>query len=445
MAQTGTARNAMLRLSALVGERTIFENDGYRRLWISRLLSHTPTNAIVYTMLLLVVEATGKAFSSSLFVVAYIAPSALLGTISGAMVDRVPKSVLLAGTTAARGALCVLLALSTDSVLMIYVIAVLFAVASQFSGPAEAAALPAVVPADQFTAANSVNNLGGLVSQAAGLVVLPAIFLKTVGPEALAIACAVMFGVATFNFLLIQGLRGPVSTVDMTIEDAREKFAQAWTRLSLDSVSYVSTVIVVLSSTTGLVVITLLPRFATQVLGVSAENAVFVITPAAAGVWLALRFVRRMSGRVSPWWSIGGSFGALIVCVALLSFVRPIGSTLVTWNILGLFDPGPLGEGTARIMITMVLAAALAFAFTFVNVIGRSIVNERIPIEMQGRVFAGQAVLTNLASIPPILLTGFLADVIGVPPVFFFVAILCAMSALFFSARNLAMPSRTAY
>ena len=445
MADTETARSAMLRLSALVGERTIFENDGYRRLWISRLLSHTPTNAIVYTMLLLVVEATGKSFSSSLFVVAYIAPSALLGTISGAMVDRLPKSLLLAGTTAARGALCVLLALSTDSVLMIYVIAVLFAVASQFSGPAEAAALPAVVPPDQFTAANSVNNLGSLVSQAAGLIVLPALFLKTVGPETLAIVCAVMFGLATFNFLLIQGLRGPVSAVDMTIEDAREKFAQAWTRLSRDSVSYISTVIVVLANTTGLVVVTLLPRFATQVLGVSAENAVFVITPAAAGIWLALRFVRRLSGRVSPLWSIGGSFAALIAGVALLSLVRPMGSTLEAWNILGLFDPGPFGEGTARIIITMVLAAGLAFAFTFVNVVGRSIVNERMPIEMQGRVFAGQAVLTNLASIPPILLTGLLADVIGVPPVFFFIAVVCAILAVIYSARNLAMPARTAY
>src|SRR5688572_29285047 len=150
-------RAAMLRLSALVGERALFENDAYRKLWIARLLAHTPGNAVVYAMLLLVVNATGKSFSSSLFVAAYIAPSALLGTVSGVFVDRLPKGVVLAATSGVRAGLCVLLAISVDNVLMIYIIAVAFAVAAQFSGPAEAAALPAVVEPEDFTAANSVN------------------------------------------------------------------------------------------------------------------------------------------------------------------------------------------------------------------------------------------------------------------------------------------------
>ena len=115
-----------------------------------------------------------------------------------------------------------LLAISTDNVVVIYVIAVLFAVGSQFSGPAEGAALPAVVPAEDLTAANSLNNLGSLISQIAGLMILPAVFLKTVGPEPLAIVCAVMFAAAAFNFLLIDGLGGAV-TIDAGVDrgDAR--------------------------------------------------------------------------------------------------------------------------------------------------------------------------------------------------------------------------------
>ena len=114
-------------------------------------------------------------------------------------------------------------------------------------------------------------------------------------------------------------------------------------------------------------------------------------------------------------------------------------------NPLGIFDPGPFGQSTARIMISSVLGAGLAFAFTFVNIVGRSIVNERIPKEMQGRVLAAQNVLTNLASIPPILLTGLLADAAGVSPVFFLIAIGCALTAAYYAARNLAMPARVAY
>src|SRR4029079_1671832 len=157
------------------------------------LLSHTPVNSVVYTMLLLVVDATGKSFASSLFVVAYIAPTALLGTVSGVYADRLPKGLVLAATNALRAALCVLLAVSTDNVLIIYVIAVLFAVGSQFSGPAEGAALPAIVEPADLTAANSLNNLGSLISQIAGLMILPAVFLKTVGAAPLFIICAGMF------------------------------------------------------------------------------------------------------------------------------------------------------------------------------------------------------------------------------------------------------------
>jgi hypothetical protein len=158
-----------------------------------------------------------------------------------------------------------------------------------------------------------------------------------------------------------------------------------------------------------------------------------------------MRLVREVSGRVSAAWSVGGPFAAMVVVVVLLAFVAPFGDALQDINPAGVFDPGPFGETTARIMISSVLGAALAFAFTFVNIVGRSIVNERIPREMQGRVLAAQTVLTNLASIPPILLTGLLADVIGVSPVFFLIACAGALLAVYYAARNLAMPARTAY
>lgn len=440
-----STRGAMFRLSALVGERSLFENESYRKLWLAKLLSHTPVNAVVYTMLILVVRATGKSFASSLFVVAYIAPTALLGTISGVYADRLPKGLVLAATNALRAALCVLLAVSADNVLIIYVIAVLFAVGSQFSGPAEGAALPAIVEPADLTAANSLNNLGSLLSQVAGLMILPAVFLKTVGAAPLALVCAGMFAAAALQFLTIDRLGGAISELPTSIEETRERFAEAWHRLTLDSISYISVVIVVLANTTGLVIATLLPRYAASVLGVNAENIVFVAAPAAIGIWLAMRLARNLSGRVSPWWSVGGSFGFMIGMVMLLAFVGPFGDGLEALNPLGIFDPGPFGQTTARIMISSVLGAALAFAFTFVNIVGRSIVNERIPREMQGRVLAAQNVLTNLASIPPILLTGLLADAAGVSPVFFLIAIVCAALAAYYAARNLAMPQRVAY
>lgn len=433
-------RSAMMRLSALVGERSLFEKDAYRRFWVARLLSAIPVNAVVYAMLILVVNATGKSFFSSLFVVAYIAPTALLGTISGVLVDRMPKGLVLAASNAARAGLCVLLALATDNVLIIYLIAVAFAVGSQFSGPAEGASLPAVVEPEEYVAANSLNNLGSLIAQIVGLVILPAVFLNTVGAAPLAIVCAVMFGGAAVSYFSIPGLAGPISTVEVTIQEARERFAEAWHELTKNSVAYISVVILVLANTTGLVVATLLPRYADHVLGVSAENVIFVAAPAAVGIWLAMRIVGLISNRYSPWWTVGGSFTGMLVGVAMLAFVGPLGDALTDLNPAGLFDPGPFGETTARIFVAAIVGAVLAFMFTFVNIVARTIVNERIPREMQGRILAAQSVLTNMASIPPILLSGLLADVIGPSPVLFFVSLTCGVLALYYAARNMAAP-----
>jgi hypothetical protein len=51
-----------------------------------------------------------------------------------------------------------------------------------------------------------------------------------------------------------------------------------------------------------------------------------------------------------------------------------------------------------------------------------------MPIEIQGRVFAAQVVLTNLASIPPILLAGTLSTVLPVEAVL--IAALVVLSAI---------------
>ena len=425
-------RTAMGRLSALVPERALFRNDAYRGLWFSRVLSQTPSNAIVYAMLIVVVEATGKSFSSSLFVAAYIAPAAVLGSLAGVLVDRFPKGLMLAGSHAARAALCAMLAVSVDSVGWIYVIAVLFAVAGQLSGPAESSALPALVHTEDLTAANSLNNLGGLIAQVAGIVVMPVVFLNTVGAEALAVVCGVMFALAALSVMVIEGLGGAISEIDVTVEEAREQFAQAWHRLTQDSVAYLAVIVVVLANTAGLIVATLLPRFASQVLDIQVQNFIFVVAPAVIGMWAALRFAHLVAGRISPWWSVGGSFAVLVVGITLCAFVRPLADML------------HLDTQVARIIITMMLAPLLALAFTLINVIGRSVVNERIPREMQGRVFAAQGTLTNLASIPPILLTGVLADLMGVSPVLFLVGIGTGLTALWFVARNVARPAAVA-
>ena len=175
---------------------------------------------------------------------------------------------------------------------------------------------------------------------------------------------AALFAAAAFNFLLVEGLGGAVTSMPVSIEDTRERFALAWHRLTMDSVSYISVVIVVLTNTMGLIIATLLPRYAKNVLGVNTENVIFVVTPRrprhlagdapragdvrpCLGVVERRRIVRR-DGRH------GAAAGAR----------RPPSATRAARHKpRGLFGPGPFGESSAY-YDPSVLGAALAFAFT---------------------------------------------------------------------------------
>lgn len=435
------------RWETLTGGGAILQEDGFRRLWLGRLLSHTALNATLFTLLVQAVgEGTGTSIKSALFITAYLLPTATLGTVSGVLVDRLPKNLVLTGVNLARLGLMMLILMSSTSLWVVYGVALLVAITSQFAGPAEAAALPQVVRPDQLTTANSASGFGGLVSQAVGFAVLPPLFLNTVGARPLFFIAGVLFGAGAVFFLGIHRLGSRQIDIDRTIDavrDVRKQFAQGWETLSRDTGAYMSVIIFVLASTTSLVAVTLMPRFTQDVLDIPVRNAIFVFLPAALGILAGLRLVQWLERRVPKTWLVGTGFVLVAASFLCLALAGPFGNMLEGLNPLGAFDPGPFGDTSARIVVTIVFSTAAAFSFSVVGVASRSLVNERMPLEIQGRVFAAQVVLTNLASIPPILLAGLLSELFGVEPVMFLTVFILVGAAGWTLAGAVSRPETT--
>lgn len=426
----------MLRMAALIGERDLVaHNESYRRLWLARLLTDIPFSAMLYTMLLLVSNGAGSSFLSSLFITAYIAPAALLVTVSGAVSDHLPKAFVLTGSNLARAALCIVLALWSGSPWVAYVVAIGFAITSQFMGPASSSSLPLIVEQDRLHSANSLNNFGGLIAQAFGLLLLPPLFLHTVGAAPLAIVCAGLFAASAFYFFEIPELRTGKTGVSNAVSGSVGRFGEAWLRLCRDSVAYLSLIAVVLASVMSLVVVTLIPRYTADVLGIPAEYAIFVAAPAAIGVWLALRLAQLLSDRHSPAIMLVFAFLLLTTTVVLLGFAERLASIIVPWDIPGAIGFRSFDDRPERIIITVILAIALGFSYTSVNVGAASVIQHRVPHEIQGRIFSAQSMFSSLASVPPVIFAGIAADHIGVRPVFIIVGIGCAIVAIIFAVR----------
>ncbi len=88
---------------------------------------------------------------------------------------------------------------------------------------------------------------------------------------------------------------------------------------------------------------------------------------------------------------------------------------------------------------TMIMALGLGIAFALIGIPSQTMLQERTPHDIRGRVFSAQFLLANALSIPPMLFAGTLADRVGIPPVMMITALgllLLAGCSIFWAARH---------
>lgn len=429
------ARARRIDLWHLTGGRALLQKEGFRRLLMTRVLAQLGQNAIFYALFVLVAQKTNASIYTGLLVIAFAIPSATLGPLSGVIVDRFSRGWLLVVMNGLRLLMCLALVASDQSVWILYLFSLLLSASMQVVGPAESAALAQVVEQDELTGANSLFNLGGLAGQAGGMAILAPIFLKTVGASPLFILAGALFAAAAVIIATVPRLGAAYAPRYPSSAGVRTQFARAWRALRGDDQAYMALIMAVVGSASLLVGITLLPRYAKSILDVSTENLIFVFSPAAIGLFLGLRLVGRPERFLGKGRTV--SLGFALLTLSLLSFglVGKLGAFLTHQNPLDLFDPGPFDERSGRIIVTMLTAVVAGFAYSLIGVASRALINERIAGEMQGRVFAALTVLSNLASIVPLLLAGALADWLGVQPVLVAVAALMALFVIWTAWR----------
>lgn len=424
-----TQKELMLRLSSLVGEDTLFRKASYRRYWLSEQFGSIAFSALIYTLFLMIAQETGSSFFSSLFAATYIGPAALLVTVSGALVDRLPKREVLVASYLAWAALAAGFAMVMGILWAVYLLAVVFAMVSQVKGAAGSSARPLLVPKDKLDRATALGQFGGLIAQVIGVLILPFVFLHTLGAAWLAALCVPLFLAAAYQAARITKIGGRVTDVRKVVSGSREHFMEAWSYLAGERTSYVTMWLYILTSVISYVVITLVPAYASDILGVPKSVAVFIAIPAAGGIWLALRFDHLVIRRLGPLPSVIFGFAGLTAGVIALGFTGGIARVFAATGV-------PLGADALPILIAMVLAVITGFSYMFINVTDNAIINARIPHGMQGRVFSGQNVLANLSAVPPILLAGITADQVGVSPVFVVTGSVCAGIAFVLLGRH---------
>jgi len=151
-----------------------------------------------------------------------------------------------------------------------------------------------------------------------------------------------------------------------------------------------------------------------DVLNVSADSAAFIFAPTGVGALVGLRFI--------PWFSRWGKNRVVVIglvgvaiSLALLATVRGLVEIMET-------TPGPLNPGNLLGLsllqsLTMMFAAPMGFSYALLNAPAQTVLHERAPPEMRGRIFATQVVSANFVSLLPLLVVGAVTDFAGVTAV----------------------------
>ena len=421
-------------IEEIADSRVLLRQPRFATLWLTQGLAQTAQNAILFTLLVLVLKLTGSSAASSVLVLAFILPSIFLGVFVGVMLDRWRKGTILVITNVVRAGACGLYLFFNDDVLAILAISLVFSTSGLFFNPAIVSLIPSLVSRERLVSANSLYNFTLTGSQLAGLVFLAPVILKLGDERAMFVVAGGLFTVAAGLAVWLDTLLEP-----RKIEPRRgpqfggilEEFRKGWRALTSDSASALAMAQLTMGSTLVLLFAILIPRYMEEVLNVSPDNAALLFAPTGVGALVGLRFI--------PWFSRKGKNRAVViglvgvaVSLVLLATVRGLTEIMET-------TPGPLNPGrflglSLLQSLTMLFAAPMGFSYALLNAPAQTVLHERAPPEMRGRIFATQVVSANFISLLPLLVVGGMIDVTSVTAVLVGVAVFLLLFA-YASAR----------
>ncbi len=420
------------------GYAALLRNRYFDAIWIAQITSNTALNGAFFLQLILIEQVTGSSAHLAAVILAFSLPAVLLSALAGLVVDRVPKKWIMVASNGLRVLAGTALAVLAGQLpgeklneafflIAIYVLVFVISAIGQFFAPAEGAMIPLIVRSENLLPANSLFTITFTASQILGLIILAPLGIKTIGIVGSLWVAVAMYVVATICVALIP--RDHVTRAGKLVgvselQHAGNEIREGWRFAISHRAIFVALLQLSLVSMLVMIMTMLAPGYAARVLGLSAEDSIYVFWPAGVGMLLASILVGRYGHRISR--EVLASLGMIALAFALagLGWAGGGGAERVP-----LFRLHPeLVLSTASFVMLFALLTGVAMAA--INIPAQTVVQERTHDDVRGRVMAVQFTISNALGIPPMLFIGNLADIYGIPQVTFAVAGLVVLLAV---------------
>jgi MFS family permease len=411
------------------GFAAIFQNRDFRLLWTSQLFGQSAQNAIFFVQAVMVEGLTRSSGLVGLMVLVFNLPSILFSQLMGVILDRFRKKSILLFCNISRifvvAAFIFFRRYGRGGGLLtaVYVLTFILSTIGQLSDPAESAMVPLLVSRQHLLAANSVFTLLFNVAQVLGLLLLAPLSLSLGGVDG-------AFATISLTYLITAGLIWPISAreprpdpilPENVLSSLWEDLKEGWRFIITRRPVLIAICQHALLTMLTMIVAVLAPGFFSRVLGMEPTDAIYIFFSAGLGMFLTTMWTGRLGHRFRR--EELAAAGLLIVAVALA------GLTLVAWN--SEVAAGTIAKPSQGVIMQVVLMAlVLGIGGTLAAVSAQTIVQERSPMEIRGRVISAEFLFSNVAGLVPMLVISSLADIVGIPAVLVGLTILVITSAV---------------
>ena len=376
-----------------MNKKSIGQLHSFLLLWGSQTVSQLGTAMTDYAVIIWVYSRKGTASSVTLLTVCTFLPTIFFRFLAGSAVDRWNKKriMLIADLLAACGTLAVLLLHSTDvlQIWHLYVINFLLSLMNAFQEPASFVAVSMLVPKEHYARAGGLQGFSG----AAVSILAPALGALLVASGGLDLVLIVDLATFAFAFLVLLFL------IRIPEEEQKETQDEPFSKTCLAGIRYLKEHTAILRITLFLAVINFLAK-----LGNDGMLSPFILGRTGNN--------QQVLGAVESFTALGVLAGSL-----LATLMRPAKKRIpLIFITTGLVFSGNIIQSlTSQPWLWCTAAFGSYVMAAVMNVNMDTMMREKVPLEMQGRVFSAKSTLQNFTIPPALLLGGLLADTVFEP------------------------------
>jgi len=383
---------------------TTLRQRNFSLLWSAGLISMIGDWMLFIALPIYVYKLTGSALATSTMFIAEMIPSLLLGSVAGVFVDRWNRKRIMVITNLllALGLLPPLLVHSTAWLWVVYVVAFVESVLTQFFTPAESALLPLLVSEEHLGPANSLNSLNKNIARLVGPP-LGGIVAGLLGLPGITLMDAATFLIAGGMIALIVMKSGHIqeeSEIVSTAAGRKHPIVTVW-REWLEGLRLVKR---------ERLVSIMFVLFAVTSLGEGVFGVLFVVF-----VYKILHGGALQLGWLMGAQAVGGLVGSVLVgyVFKFLSPSRLIGISAILFGLIDLviFNYPAFFPGFALAVILFVLVGIPGVG-TMTS--SYTLLQTAVADEYRGRIFGAIGTTGALFMLSGTILAGFLGDHVGV-------------------------------